>query len=69
MTLNLYQRRAIVKRYFQYDRNKDDSGEAGMKLEGKPLVAAMCIGQVGNLLPSVVVWRDQSRSGGQSVPR
>ncbi len=26
-----------------------------MKLEGKPLVAAMCIGQVGNLLPHVVV--------------
>lgn len=26
-----------------------------MKLEGKPLLAAMCIGQVGNLLTHVVV--------------
>jgi predicted MFS family arabinose efflux permease len=26
-----------------------------MKLEGKPLLAAMCVGQVGNLLPHVVV--------------
>jgi hypothetical protein len=26
-----------------------------MKLEGKPPVAAMCVGQVGNLLPHVVV--------------
>lgn len=26
-----------------------------MKLSGKPLVAAMCVGQVGNLLPHVVV--------------
>src|SRR5262245_60901451 len=26
-----------------------------MSLEGKPLVAAMCVGQVGNLLPHVAV--------------
>jgi predicted MFS family arabinose efflux permease len=26
-----------------------------MKLEGKPLVVAMCVGQIGNLLPHVVV--------------
>ena len=42
---------ASVKSYFNVYRNKDPP----MRLTGRPLVVAMCLGQIGNLLPHVAV--------------